>query len=359
MSTRNKTKYFTINDLKNVERGCDWLFLLGERANGKSYSIKQHLLKQAFDSIDGKTCTRQLAYIRRFDLDCRDSVCEPYFADMPISEITNGLYTMVSVYRKRIYFANIDDNLKVIRGACIGQCFALSSGEHYKSLMFPHIYNIIYEEVISQDNKYLYQEPFALQQLISTILRDRKGKVYLVGNTISRICPYYKDFGLTDVEKLEQGESNVYHIDNTTLKVHRCKSRNFNSGMFFGQASKNITKGEYYTETQPHLLGKLSDYDIKHTVVLKYENFKFLLRLLKHKDDDYYVWYVEPKTSDIQKDTRVIAREYNPSPLWSYGFFPLSRGEQVAFDMLLDEKLVVFSDNLTGTEFYNVLTYFD
>lgn len=353
---RNKGKYFTLSDLQKIEKGCNWLFLLGERANGKSYAVKSHLLKQAFDNIDGKTCTRQFAYIRRFDLDCRDSVCEPYFADMPISDITNGMYTMVSVYRKRIYFANIDEDLKVVRGVCIGQCFALSSGEHYKSLMFPNIHNIIYEEVISQDNKYLYQEPFALQQLISTILRDRVGKVYLIGNTISRICPYYNDFGLTNIESLEQGQSNIYHIDETILKVYRCKSRNYNSGMFFGQASKNINRGEYYTEIQPHLMGKLTDYDIKHTVVVKYENFKFLCRLLKSKTDDFYVWYVEPKTSDIQKDTRVIAKEYNPSPLWSYGFFPLSRGEQVAFDMLIKEKLVTFSDNLTGTEFKGVLT---
>lgn len=352
---RNKGKFFTLSDLQKVERGCNWLLLIGGRANGKSYSVKQHALRQAFDNIDGKVCTRQFAYIRRFDLDCKDSVCEPYFSDMPVSEITNGLYTMVSVYRKRIYFANINDDLKVERGVCIGQCFALSSAEHYKSLMYPNIYNLIYEEVISQDNKYLYQEPFALQQLISTILRDRVGKVYLIGNTISRICPYFKDFGLENIEQLKPSESNIYHIGNAVLKAYHVPPRNYDNGMFFGRASKNIVKGEYYTEVQPHLMGKLTDYDVKHTVVLKYENFKFLMRLLKSKNDDFYVWYVEPKTSEIQKDTRVIAKEYNPNPLWSYGFFPLSRGEQVAFDMLLKEKLVTFSDNLTGTEFNNIL----
>lgn len=358
MSNRNKGKYFTVADLKNIEKGCNWLFLLGERANGKSYSVKSHVLKQAFDSIDENKCKRQFAYIRRFDLDCKDSVCEPYFSDMPITEITNGLYSMVSVYRKRIYFANIDENGKVVRGVCIGQCFALSSAEHYKSLMYPYIYNIIYEEVISQKNQYLYQEPFALQQLISTILRDRIGMVYLIGNTLSRMCPYYNDFGLTNIEKLEQGKSNIYHIDKTVLKVYRTKSRNYNTGMFFGKSAKNITQGEYYTEEQPHLIGKLSDYDIKHTVVLKYQNLMFLMRFLKHKTDGFYVWYIEPKTSEIEKDTRVCALEYNPSLFWTHGILPITRSEEQAFKLLTYHKKMVFSDNLTGTEFKNILVYF-
>ena len=359
---RNKGKYFTVTDLKKIEKGCTWLFLIGERANGKSYSVKSKVLKDAFNSIDGKTCKKQFAYIRRFDRDCKDSICEPYFADMPITEITSGLYTMISVYRKRIYFANIDETGKVIRGVCIGQCFALSSAEHYKSLMFPNIYTIIYEEVISQDSKYLYQEPHALQQLISTILRDRGteegAKVYLIGNTLSRHCPYYNDFGLTNVEKLEMGQSNIYHIDNTVLKVYRTYSRNYNSGMFFGNASKNITKGEYYTEEQPHLKGKIQDYNICHTVVLKYENLKYLLRFLKHKTDNFYVWYIEPKTTPIQDDSRVIALEYNSSLKWTHGFLPLTRNEETAFNMLTKYKKMVFSDNLTGTEFKNILTYF-
>ena len=43
---RNKGKYFTVTDLKKIEKGC----------NGKSYSVKSKVLKDAFNSIYGKTC---------------------------------------------------------------------------------------------------------------------------------------------------------------------------------------------------------------------------------------------------------------------------------------------------------------
>ena len=357
MSNRNKPNYFTVKDLKPLIKNIDYLFLIGERANGKSYSVKSHCLNEAYKSIQDGKCEKQIAYIRRYDIDCKDSLCEPYFSDMPISEITNNRYTMVSVYRKKIYFANInEDTGKVQREVCIGYCFAVSNGEHYKSLMYPYITNIIYEEVISERAQYLYSEPNKFQQLISTILRDRKGKVFLIGNTLSRMCPYYNEFGLKGVEALGLGEGNIYTIDNTRIRVYRCKSRNYNSGMFFGMASKNITKGEYLTEQYPHLPRKFNDYRVIYTCVLKYETFMYMMYFLK--GDDTYTWYVTPKTTPIQEKTRVISTEYNSDLLWTNGFLALNDSEQKIFNILLKQKRVVFSDNLTGTEFNNVLKYF-
>lgn len=356
MSNKRKTNYFQERDLCEIERGCNWLLLLGERSCGKSYSVKYHALKQAFDNIDGNICNRELAYIRRFDLDCKDSVCEPYFSDMPIYAITNGKYTTISVYRKRIYFANLSEDGRPIRGVCIGQCFALSSAEHYKSLMFPRIFNCIYEEVVSQNNQYLYREPFALQQLISTILRDRLGMVYLIGNTISRLCPYYGEFGLKNVESIPEGKCNVYHLDNTILKVYRCISRGYNSGMFFGKPAKNITEGEYYTEEQPTLPKKLREYRCLYTCVIEYSPLTFLARFLSDEITGDKFWYIEPKTTPIRGDTRVISNRYNPSLIWTHGFLPLTENENRAFKYLTHYNKLCFSDNLTGTEFYDILT---
>lgn len=356
MSNRNKGKYFDVKTLSEVEKGCNWLFLLGERSCGKSYSVKHHTIKQAYDSIEGNICHKELAYIRRFDLDCKDSVCEPYFADVPVTAITNGRYSHISIYRKRIYFANLTDEGKPLRGVCIGQCFALSSAEHYKSLMFPRIQNCIYEEVVSQNNQYLYREPFALQQLISTILRDRVGMVYLIGNTISRLCPYYGEFGLKNVESIDEGMCNIYHLDKTVLKVYRCKSRKYNSGMFFGKPAKNITEGEYYTEEKPILPKKLREYRCIYTCVIEYSPLTFLARFLSDDSTRDKFWYIEPKTTPIRDNTRVISNRYNPSLIWTHGFLPLTENEDKAFKYLTHYNKVCYSDNLTGTEFDDILT---
>jgi len=359
MSNRKKPYLLSVKELKAIEKDCDYLFLIGARGNGKSYATKSHVLKQAYENINKGKCEKQIGYIRRYDLDCKDSLLEPYFADMPIQEITDGTYTCISVYRKKIYFAHHNNDGKIVRDVCIGQCFSLSGAEHYKSLMFPYIYNIIFEEVIAQDNNYLYKEvTIKFQQLISTILRNRKGKVYLIGNTLSRICPYYGEFGLVNAESIPIDSYKDYKFEHTTIRVYRVKPTDYNSGMFWGNSAKNITDGEYITENQPHLSDAITNYDILYTCVLKYENFKYLMQFLKHKTTQEYVWYVMPKTTDIQKNTRVIALEYNSNIYWTHGFLPFTEKEKTIFNMLIKHKMVCFSDNLTGTEFNNIITNF-
>lgn len=361
-----KKEYFSVRELKQLltKPSCNWLFLLGERANGKSYAVKSYYLSLAFKSIKDGVCYNQFAFIRRFDMESKDSVTEPYFADMPVQEITDNMYTCISVYRKKIYFANIEEAThKVVRGVCIGQCFALSSAEHYKSLMFPRINNIIFEEVVSERNQYItQQEPQRLQQLISSILRDRGteegAQVILIGNTLSRLCPYYTELGLVNVENIAENETKIYNFEDTVIKVHRCGSRGFSSGMFFGQAKKNITQGEYTTEQQPHLDGKLEDYNILHSIVVEYSQFKYLMRFLYNPKDCYYVWYVEPKTTPIKDGTRVISNHFNPSPYYTNDFIGINEMEKRALEYI-DLRKVVFSDNLTGTEFYNILDKMD
>ena len=356
----NKVKeYFTVKQLKEIEKNCQYLLLLGERGNGKSYSVKSWVLTKAYKSIKEGHCTCQIGYIRRFDMDSKDSKTEPYWADMPIQEITNNEYSCVSVFRKHIYFANIDSSGKIQRGVCIGQCFALASAEHYKSLMYPFISNLIYEEVVSEANQYLtQQEPQKLQQLVSTILRDRVGKVYLIGNTLSRMCPYYTEFGLLGVEDIKLGETKLYKIDDTIIKVHRCKSAKYNSGMFFGRAKKNITEGEYLTQSQPHLETDRSEYNLLHTIVLEYNQFMYLMEFLYYPKGRYYIWYVTPKTTPIRGNTRVISNKFNPSPYYTNDFKGINEMERRALSYI-DLKKVAFSDNLTGTEFYNIIDKFD
>ena len=42
-----KKKFYDLSKL--LECGCNWNILYGMRANGKSYAVKEHALKQAFN----------------------------------------------------------------------------------------------------------------------------------------------------------------------------------------------------------------------------------------------------------------------------------------------------------------------
>ena len=78
---------------------------------------------------------------------------------------------------------------------------ALSASTHYKSTQYPFVKNMIFEEFVT-DGLYLQNECNLLMQLVSTVFRNRKdGKVFLIGNTISRVCPYFYEWELRGIPK--------------------------------------------------------------------------------------------------------------------------------------------------------------
>lgn len=352
-----KLNYVKQSTIKKILDTVDWLLVLGERSNGKSYACKNLVISECIKNDS------EFIYLRRYELDCKDSLCVNYFGDVPVESMTDGEYSCIDVFRKGIFLANVNpDTGKIERGKRIGHCHALSASEHYKSLAFPNVEYIIYEELISQDGRYLYNEQNKLQHYASTIYRNRKGKILMIGNSISRICPYYREWNLK-VAKQKQGtvERYVFHNDNgddTKLAVYLTDSMNVNSGMFFGLSANNITKGAYEVEEQPHLPKSIIKYKILYTMIVEYNEFMFMCQLLQDKEDANNVtWYIQPKTSEIQEGTRVVSNKFNVSPLYTQSIREaLNQNERRVIDMLLKGK-VCFSDNLTGTEFNNILQY--
>lgn len=357
MSNRQK-EYLSDKKVEKILKKVQYLLLLGERSNGKSYVGKLIFIRRAIKFDE------EFIYLRRYDLDTKDSLTNSYFADVPVSALTDGEYSLISVYRKKIYLANVDEETgKIVRGKCIGYCHSIGGAEHYKSLQFPKVQNILFEEMIPKNGQYLYNEPDQLQHYVSTILRDRKGKVLIIANLLSRICPYYSAWNLQGTAKQELGtvQDYVYQNDNgddTHLSVYCCDSLNYNSGMFFGESKKNITEGAYETEPQPHLPKSIRDYNVLYDIVLQHDYIMFYMQLLQDKfESNNIVWYVTPKTTPIKKGSRVVSSEFNTDPMYSRFLVGLTAAEESIFHMIKQGK-ICFSDDLTGTEFYNVLQYF-
>lgn len=344
---------------------ADMIIILGERSNGKSFAVKELLIKDAYKN------GAQFGYLRRYAEDVKDYLVTEYFSDVIrnkngheyIKEWTNGEYTTITAYRKSIYFANYDEDAdKIVRGKKIGRMFGLSASEHYKSLAFPEIKNIIYEEFVT-NAYYLPNEPNMLLQFMSTIFRHEKGRVFCIGNKVSRICPYYGEYQLVNINKQKVGSIDTYIKKEddgveTRIAVYMTHTLKFNSGMFFGNAAKAIAGGEWETSEHPHLRGHRDDYTTIYTLVFKFGMTTFLLELLQSRiNPNDFTWFVSPKNTPIQKNTRVVADTYNLSSLCTIGFVPLTKPESNIFN-LIRQKKVCFSDNLTGTEFwqcYNML----
>lgn len=356
MSTK-KINYYSSKKIRDT--GANYLMILGQRANGKSYEVKRQCLTEAWEN------NTEFIYLRRWDMDIKQSQIENYFADAPIEAITHHEADCLYVYQKRIWFARTDENGKKIKIRVCGYAIALSQDEHYKSNIFPKVRNIIFEEFISM-NYYLPREPSRLQHLASTIFRNTPGRVYLIGNTISRVCPYVAEWGLVNLSRQKQGTIEIYtyiteDIDEDTgepvtvkIAVEYAESLNHKNNMFFGLTGKNINSGTWETQAQPHLPKNPDKYTEMYRIVIEYDNFKFFCRFLTDSDGSAF-WYVEPKTSEIKKGTRTVSNRVHTEYWITQGFKPINDQERLAFNYMLRENKIFFSDNLTGTDFYNCL----
>lgn len=373
-----KQKYYS--NKRILESGAEYMLQLGERSNGKSYSDKYYLLYNAFHETDlytGEKLQRyQFAYIRRWDLEIKGKDVEQYFADMiandhgdqPIREITGGKYDTIKVYQRRIYFASTDPETgDITKGKEIGHCFAITQETHYKSLAFPLVGFAIFEEFIT-DSGYLEKEPSRLFNLLSTILRRRAGKVFLVGNTISRACPYFGDWGLSGVLRQDKGTISIYTQETDQLDdrgepiviriaVEFCENSGNNTKMFFGQKSKMITSGDWESEVQPHLEYYLEEYRRITDMIFEADGLAYRAQLLVDPKDRplVYVYPMREITEKERKTKRIISDLYTLNVNQTRGWVDNRYKYDKIFMTLLSSGKYAFSDNLTGTEFLLML----
>lgn len=350
----SKQKYYRISNIEKTN--AQYRILLGERANGKSYAVKEHCLLKAYENGD------EFGLLRRYKQDVRESDIEAYFADMPIYSITSGEYDMITVYRGCIYFSKIDEDGKIVRGKKCGHVFYLSGNERFKSQAFPYITDIIYEEFVT-NKMYLPNEPSELQHFISTIARRRLITVWLIGNTISRVCPYYSEWGLKNIPYQKQGTIEIYKFstnqvdDNGNavvikIAVENCANSGNNSKMFFGKTGEQITSGQWETKEQPHLPRSYEEYELIYELLFADMGFNFVIQLLINKDGGL-ITYIYPFTKK-RNINRVVTSVFSDSPFVTRYLRSDNPAELQIKNCLINGK-VCFSDNLTGCDFMQIL----
>lgn len=343
-----KKKYYDITNLFNT--GAQYMMLLGQRANGKSYQVKHKVIEEFLENGS------KFIYLRRWQRDIKTAAVEKYFDDVDIPKITNGEWEGIYCWQGSIYLYKVNDKGKKIKKE-MGMYCALNEAERYKSWAFVGFDNIIYEEFIT-DQAYLPNEPTRLQQFISTVVRLNTAHVYLVGNTLSRVCPYFNEWSLEGTIKQKQGTIEIYHYhdfdgDVIDIAVENCANTANQNKMFFGRAGKQIVTGEWDVKNMPKLLQPLENYEMIYEVLLEYQSFKFVLQLLVEPEDGGRLIYVYPytghrhinrKLSDVFSDKPNISRKLNRA----------KKPEFYMIDCILNDK-ICFSDNLTGTDFMTVL----
>lgn len=353
-----KVKKYSIysKDIKRLRNECSFLILYSNRNTGKSYATKEFLLKNAYEQGE------EFIYLRRGKQETKDIDTIDYFTDMDVSKITKGEFQYVNVFRKRIYFAVEDEDGRLINKKKIGYVCDLYSMESRKSLMYPKVETIVYEEFIT-DRYYLGEnESDILMNFVSSVFRDRKGFVLLIGNKISKFNPYVQSWNLSGMMKQKTGTIDTYnfpdeHGNEVILKCWNIPPLEESSGMFFGLSAKNIDGDSYKVETQNKLDDSVDNFKVVYTVAVDVQNMKYLLQLLQHKKDSQRItWYVTPKSTPIQKGTRTITDKFSTDLRTTQGFVAITPQEGALFDFIKKGK-IAYLNNMVGTEFKQALKF--
>ena len=349
-------KYVSIKPLLKIRPAWQFALLLGERSNGKSYAVKTHALQEY------KKNRTRFIYLRRYQIETKPSYVEGYFRDAPVSQIFGDEWDFLTCYRGGIYLTRTNEETgKVERGDLVGYTAHLSGETHFKSVNYNDVNNIIMEEVTTPDG-YLYNEVQTLMSFVSTVARRRAIRVWLVGNTISRLCPYFTEFGL-NVKNMKQGSIEIFEheTDQTDEKgdpvkvriaVYFCENSGNNSKMFFGVSSKMITSGVWQTRSYPHLPYRYRKCQKIYSLLYEYKEFVFNFEVLKTPGG--LCVYIHPHTT--KKDGyRIITDRPSISAKSTRDFATISKGDALV-KSLYDLGKVYYSDNLTGEDFHSIIS---
>lgn len=191
-----KNKFYSLNEILKIN--ADYNIIFGERSNGKTFAALEYVLKKYVETGE------QSAYIRRWREDLRGKRAESLFSghcsNGLISKLTCEKYNDIVFKSSKWYLSNIDDNGKrTVDEKPFCFAFCLSEQEHDKSTSFPNITTIIFDEFLTR-RYYLPDEFMLFMNVLSTIIRQRDNvKIFMLGNTVNKYCPYFSEMGLKNV----------------------------------------------------------------------------------------------------------------------------------------------------------------
>ena len=380
----SKKVYYNIDNLDKL--GATINILYGERSNGKSYQLKHK--KGLYPYLKNTTSYKRNYYdkdkiiednikagtrfilLRRNKEEISSEKVEQYLNDIDIMALTNDEYNCFSVYKKAIYLSKYDnDTGKTKRYDKIGYVMALSTEQNYAGASYLDVHDIIFEEFMTR-TVYLSNEPDKLMNLYSTIDRKRgTTRLWLVGNSISRVCPYLEDWGLMEIiRNLKQGDIKTKWIStNSTdnegrdvevlLAIEYCRSTG-NSSYAIGKHADMLNKGDWQSDPQPHLKDSYKDYKMLFRIGFQYQSFKFLGEYLQDKDYNT-LWFIYPYNREFKKNLIVFSDIIKESNYWQKDIYnPTFKSESLRNVLsTFRESKIFYATDLVGTDFKQAIDF--
>lgn len=318
--TKKETiKFYSLTNILNKK--ADYNIIFGERSNGKTYATLAYGIKRYVQTGE------QMAYIRRWREDLRGKRAENLFsnhvANGYIEEITNGEFNSVFYIGGKWYLAKYDPEKKKYVPQTTPFCygFCLSEQEHEKSSSYPNVTTIVFDEFLTR-RYYLPDEFMLLMNLLSTIIRQRDNvKVFMLGNTINKFCPYFTEMGLKQVTNMEQGNIDIYKFGQhgAVVAVEYCSTivKQKASNKYFCFDNQNlemITGGKWEMAAYPHLPTKYTPKDVLFVYYIVFHDYILQGNIIQHGNENFT--YIHIKTTPIKdpENSLIYSLQMNGKP---------------------------------------------
>lgn len=314
---KRKFNYYSLNNIQ--KKNATYNVIFGERSNGKTYAV----LKLALENF--RKDRSQFAYVRRWQDDIKARRASTVFnglqEDGTIAKIFNDEYSGVYYYAGKFYLCSYDDKGKPVYSDSdvLGYTFALSETEHGKSNSYPNVTLIMFDEFLTK-HLYLPDEFVLFMNTVSTIVRLRTNvKIYMLGNTVNKFCPYFQEMGLNHIKEMKQGSIDVYSYGDSKLKVaveYTANTANNKKNNFYFAFNNPklamITGGAWELNIYPHIPVKYKPKDIEFIYFIVFNDETFQCEVVNKAP--YYFTFIHLKTTPI-KDTEndlIFTTDYVP-----------------------------------------------
>lgn len=213
--------YYDIN--KTLSHNCLLNFVVGPRGVGKTYSFKRRVIKNFLSKGE------QFVYLRRYKTEIEAGQIDKFWDDICIEFADHKL--------------GVDAGRFFIDGKTAGYALPLSKASQYKSVPFPAVSMIGFDEFIIDQGmiRYLPNEVHTFNEMYSTIARLRDVKAFFLSNAITFTNPYFLFYDI----KLQQGQKVYKNGDILVEVVDNPEYMEKAANTRFGKIIANTEYGRY------------------------------------------------------------------------------------------------------------------
>lgn len=353
-----KTIGFKPYSLSKIMECDDALYyvIFGERSNGKTYSVLERALIMYV--LHGE----QSAYVRRYDVEFKGNrgknLMSNFVSNGFVEFLTGGEWNNIRYWGGRWYLTKVDPETGETTSDSepFMFAFALSTATSDKSVSYPKVTTIIFDEFLTR-SFYMDDEFVLFMNLLSTIIRGRTGvKIFMLGNTVNKYCPYFSEMGLSHVQNMKPGDIDTYVYGDTKLKVVVELTKSNEAGKpsdcyfaFDNPRLRMITNGEWEINIYPRLKEHYRPKDVMFRFFIKFDGNSLKCDVVVNEEGIPFI-FICPKRGDIKDvdNDLVYSPEYDIRPNWRRKITKPTLPVEHKITSLFRQDKVFYSSNEVG-----------